>query len=370
MKLDTSKWQPFQINKIFKVYTGSDLIMGDIEDGDIPIASNSAENNNIAAYTSFIENRKLFDHTKSISIADRGKFWAFIQPKDFYIATRVKALVCLDYNQLNIYQLSFIVSIINQESFKFTYGRNCCANLSEMKISLPFKQDIEGKPIIDTTKKYSEDGYVPDWEWMEDYIKSLHHKPLTTKNKPNSIQFNIENWKTFHISRTSIRAGLFDIENCKCGSAGNLDEGFDINYIGAKKNDNGVMRKVARDEALVSKGNGIMFICDGEGSVGYTNYMDEDFIGSTTTSIGYDEALNRYNAMFLVAILDKEKYKFSYGRKYRAHIDEITIKLPIKYNSDKTPYIDGNKKYSSEGYIPDWKWMENYIKSLPYGDRL
>lgn len=78
MKLNIADWKEFRIDKIFDIYTGGDLIMGDIEEGDIPIASNSTENNNIATYTNIIPNRKLFDHTKSISIADRGKFWAFI----------------------------------------------------------------------------------------------------------------------------------------------------------------------------------------------------------------------------------------------------------------------------------------------------
>lgn len=371
MNLNVSNWKPFQINKIFDVYTGGDLIMGEIEDGDIPIASNSAENNNIAAYTTTIKGRKLFDHTKSISIADRGKFWAFIQPKDFYIATRVKALVCKDHNILNIYQLSFIVSVLNQESFKFAYGRNCCANLPNINILLPVQKGSDGTPVTDKDKKYSNEGYIPDWDWMERYIKSLHHKSLSTKNKTNSTpKLNIDKWESFNVSRTETQSGLFLIENCKCGSAGTLDDGNDINYIGAKKSDNGVMRRVVFDSTLVSKGNGIMFICDGEGSVGYSNYMDEDFIGSTTTSIGYDSKLNVYNALFVVTILDQEKFKFSYGRKYRAHIDEITVRLPIKYNSNGTPYIDETKKYSAVGYVPDWEFMENYIKALPYGDRI
>lgn len=371
MNLNVSSWKPFRIDKMFYVYTGGDLIMGEIEEGDIPIASNSAENNNIAAYTTAIEGRKLFDHTKSISIADRGKFWAFIQPKDFYIATRVKALVCKEDILLNIHQLAFIVSVLNQESFKFTYGRNCCANLPNIKISLPVQQNDDGVPIIDNKKKYSEEGYIPDWNWMENYIKSLHHKPLTTKNiESDATLLRVDEWEEFHISRTELQSGLFEIQNCKCGSASSLEEGNDINYIGAKKNDNGVMRRVAVDDSLVSKGNGIMFICDGEGSVGYTNYMDKDFIGSTTTSIGYDKSLNKYIALFIVSVLDKEEYKFSYGRKYRAHINEITIKLPIEKDLEGNPIIDKTKKYHSYGYIPDWGFMENYIKSLPYGDRL
>ena len=32
--------------------------------------------------------------------------------------------------------------------------------------------------------------------------------------------------------------------------------------------------------------------------------------------------------------------------------------------------LDKNKKYSDDGYIPDWEWMEIYMKSLPYGDRV
>lgn len=98
------------------------------------------------------------------------------------------------------------------------------------------------------------------------------------------MNLNINEWKEFFINRTSNRCGLFEIQPCKCGNAGNLDDGDDLYYIGAKKNDNGIMKKVKADKNLISKGNGIIFICDGEGSVGYTNYMPMDFIGSTTVN--------------------------------------------------------------------------------------
>ncbi|MGN1274986.1 MAG: restriction endonuclease subunit S [Thermoguttaceae bacterium] len=178
------------------------------------------------------------------------------------------------------------------------------------------------------------------------------------------MSLDTKDWKPFNIRRTKTQSGLFEIVNCKCSSAGELEDGNDINYIGAKKNDNGVMRTVAIDSKLVSKGHGIMFICDGQGSVGYTNYMDKDFIGSTTTSIGYDEALTETNAMFLVTVLDGERFKYSYGRKYRALLDVAQIYLPVQYNLDGTFVIDVSHKYSKDGYIPDWQFMEDYIKSL------
>lgn len=290
----------------------------------------------------------------AISIGDTTAT-CFYQDEDFIVgdhmvivrASWMKPLIAL-----------YVVTILTNEQYKYSYGR-------------AFLMDRIKKTIIKLPSIKADEGYIPDWQYMEDYMKTLHHKPLTTKNKlGQTADLNVQNWKSFNIQRTPTQSGLFVIENCKCGSAGELDDGVDINYIGAKKTDNGVMRSVALDEKLVSRGHGIMFICDGEGSVGYTNYMDKDFIGSTTTSIGYDESLNKANAMFLVTVLDNEKFKYSYGRKYRAHLIESKIYLPIKHNNDGTPYFDVTNKYSEEGYVPDWKFMERYIKSLPYGDRL
>ena len=53
------------------------------------------------------------------------------------------------------------------------------------------------------------------------------------------------------------------------------------------------------------------------------------------------------------SILSQERPKYSFGRKWKTHIPETSIKLPVD--------VDDN---------PDWQFMENYIKSLPYGDRL
>ena len=51
-------------------------------------------------------------------------------------------------------------------------------------------------------------------------------------------------------------------------------------------------------------------------------------------------------------------------------IENTILILPVLSNSDGTPQIDETCEYSSEGFIPDWSFMEEYIKSLPYGDRI
>jgi hypothetical protein len=54
--------------------------------------------------------------------------------------------------------------------------------------------------------------------------------------------------------------------------------------------------------------------------------------------------------MFLCPLIYKEKYRFNYGRKWdKEMMQNSKIKLPI----------------TSDG-SPDWQFMENYIKSLPY----
>ena len=171
IKLTNRIWKKFKIEELFEIFTGKDLILSEIEAGDIPIVSHTSENNGISNYSFEIENRKIFDCTKTISIADRGKFFATIQKNDFYIGTRVKAIVFKNIIP-SVYTMLFIVTIINYEKFRFSYGRNATNSLNNLTIELPIKTDNKNNPIIDIEKKWSEKGYIPDWQFMEDYIKS------------------------------------------------------------------------------------------------------------------------------------------------------------------------------------------------------
>ncbi|EPY5581871.1 restriction endonuclease subunit S [Campylobacter upsaliensis] len=354
MNLDVERWKPFKINAIFDVYTGGDLIMGEIDEGHIPIASNSAENNNIAAYSDFIPNRKLFDCKKSISIADRGKFWAFIQANDFYLGTRAKSLVCKEHNVLNFYQMTFIVSIINQESFKFSYGRNCCANLSQIDLYLPAKHNPNGSIFRDKSKTYSKFGYVPDFEFMENYIKSLHYKPLTTKNRPeNALPLNIEKWGEFSLKE------IFNINRGKRlvkdeDYFDDKDEIYKFPVITAKTTDNGVDGYYNESNC-----NGNCIIACGEASGMYSTYQKEPcWVMDTARIFSFKENMaiefTPTLGLFFATLLTYNMYRFSYGRKAKpSNMNTIIIKLPINHKGEL-----------------DFEFMENYIKSLPYGDRI
>lgn len=157
------------------------------------------------------------------------------------------------------------------------------------------------------------------------------------------MNLNTSFWGDFKISE------LFPtLQNGKANQ-GMLSDGCDCFYVGAKKDDNGVMLHCAYDSALIQKGNCIIFICNGQGSVGYANYMDVDFIGSTDIVAGYNKKLNQYNGLFIATVLCQERPKYSFGRKWKTHLKDTVIKLPQT--------IEG---------LPDWDFMEQYIKSLNY----
>ena len=76
------------------------------------------------------------------------------------------------------------------------------------------------------------------------------------------------------------------------------------------------------------------------------------------TTCGYSSKLNKYNALFLITILDKHRYKFCYGRSWSGkRLKNTKLSLPAKLN---------NKKQ----YEPDWEYMKNYIKNTIYGKYL
>lgn len=153
------------------------------------------------------------------------------------------------------------------------------------------------------------------------------------------MNLNVDKWGEFRIGKL-----FYKLENGKAND-GMLDEGVERIYLGAKKNDNGVMRHCASNLELEQEGNCIIFICNGQGSVGYANYMNDTFIGTTDIVAGYCNNMNEYIGEFMATVFCLERPKYSFGRKWKTHLGDTIVKLPIKHNSDGSPYIDPDCTY-------------------------
>lgn len=312
-----------KISDIFVLKNGNSFELVDMQtdkNSEINFVARTASNNGVVGTVEKVEGVEPYP-AGTITVALGGSVCsAFVQTKPYYTAYHI--MVLYPKKKMSFEEKMFYCMCIKANAYRYAWGRQ--ANKTLKDIELP--------------------NHIPSWV-AETKVCPIHSEIST---RVNDIQ--VSNWKYFNLGGLD---GIFQFENCKCGNAGELDCGEDIFYIGAKKNNNGVMKKVAYNAELVTKGNCIVFICDGQGSVGYSNYMDKDFIGSTTLTVGRNANLNKYNALFLVTVLDLERPKYSYGRKYRKHLQNTKIKLPA----------------TKEG-LPDYKYMEEYIKTMKYSDRL
>lgn len=367
MNLNTTNWKEFVLGRLFVIKKGKRLTSAEQEDGCNNYIGAIDSNNGIANHIVQAPIHK----GNTISLSYNGSVGEAFYQKDPYWATDDVNALYSKYKGFNEQIGLFIATVLRQEKYKFSYGRKWTLDNTNITIiKLPAQRNDDGTIYLDTSKKYSDDGYVPDWEWMENYIKSLHHKLLTTKNKTDdALLFNVNEWQEFRFgnlissinkSKTLNKDDLIETNNKK----------HSIRYITRTGENNGCELLVdisTVDKTYIQDKNAI--------SIGDTTatcfYQDEDFITGDHMVIVRAEWLNKPLGLYVTSILNKEQYKYSYGRAFLMdRIKDTIIKLPIVRNSDKLPVIDKSKRYSEQGYLPDWQWMEKYMKSLPYGDRL
>lgn len=345
MNLNISQWKIFKIKDLFDiVLSKGDIKIDDVDSGTIPLVSSGEKNNGIVGFISE-EGDGRAEMFKGNLITVDMFCNAFYQKDPFYAVSHGRVNILLPKIKLTQYIALFICSLIKQEQYKFSYGRAVYSTVcGDIEIKLPILCDKDKTPIIDKTHAYSSEGYIPDWQFMENYIKSLHHKPLTTKNKNRQIPvLNEKVWKEFLLN------DYFDIYAGKYHYPEEYNEGS-TPYYSASNENNGIGAYIDLEPDF--EGN-----CIVTGKIGCTAfYVPNAFCATSDVNIYKPKFhMSRFVGLFISTIINfSENYKWAYGRQCRVgDSKQITIKFPVD--------AIGN---------PDWQFMENYIKSLPYGDRI
>ncbi len=335
MNLNVDSWKEFRLGDLFsEMYKAEAHVKGELECYDVPLdntirfVSRTEMNNGCDCY---VLNNGLsgIEKANAIAIGDTTAT-CFYQGEDFVCGDH---MVICRADWINLHTALFIISILKQEKYKYSYGRAFKMELiSNTMLKLPVAADN-----------------TPDWGYMESYIKSLNHKPLATANRGGygSHTLGVETWKDFCLG------DYFEIKKGKRLTSDEQTEGS-TPYIGAIDSNNGIANYIGQD--AIHAGNTISLSYNG--SVGEAFYQPKPFWATDDVNVLYFReengvAFNKYIALFVCAVLRQEKYRYSYGRKWVLESMKSTvIKLPEKSGK------------------PNWSYMEDYMKSLPYGDRI
>lgn len=378
MNLNINEWKNFYLYDLFgEAPRGTRITTSDRIQGKIPFVTAGEQNEGVSEK---IANDEAITYKNAITIDMFGN--SFYHEYEFKTDDNVLTLINNEF--INIYTGCFIATVISKDKYKNSYGRQYRQkDYKKHMIKLPieyelnddgsFKLDDENNkiPKIDLTYKYSKEGYIPNFKFMENYIKSLNSKPITTSSGGgiNHIPLVVEEWKEFTFK------DFFLIDRGKRLIEDDREKG-NIKYFSASQTNNGCTDHISNP--LFLKENSLIYSTFGD-----CYYVNDTFTASDEISILSYPNINVYNALFIVTIINQNKYKYAFGRKaFKDKFENEKFKLPIEYelNNDgsikldneynKIPKIDSSCKYSKEGYIPDFEFMENYIKQLYYSDRI
>ena len=247
----------------------------------------------------------------------------FVQQEDFFTGQNVKVLI--PKTNLTLGQKLYYCACIEQNRFRFsTFGRE--ANATFDSLLVPEVADLPPfLETLDVSERFS--GAV---------IPNSHFDLFSVK------------WDKFKLG------GLFKIVKGKRLTQANMIEG-ETPFIGASAKNNGYTNKIGN---LENHHPGGLITVSYNGSIAEAFYQPKEFVASDDVNILYPNfKLNPYLAIFLCTIIFNEKYRFTYGRKWHLELmEESFIWLPsIVINSE---------------IVPNWDFMENYIKRLPFSSNL
>lgn len=334
-----------RIDEIFDIQYGNQLnfnAMTTATENGVNFISRSSKNLGIVAKVQKIN--KITPFPKELITVTMGGTYllsSFVQPSPFYTAQNIKVLK--PKFKMSLIEKLCYCKVIESNRYKYTsHGREANSTFNSLR--------------------------VPDYDFIKRISKGLKTDDIhISKSSAINIKQTLtdtQKWSYFKfIDIFNIKNGYYNKKPIK------LEDGT-IPFIGAVDNNNGVTEYYSLNDIennhkdSKSKGHNIdkkifkgnCVTISNNGSVGYAFYQKDDFTCSHDANVLYlkEGNWNKYTALFFASIIKKERFRWAYGRKWRP---SRMVKSEIKLPADK----NGN---------PDWQYMENYIKSLPYSSNL
>lgn len=312
------------LKELFKPVYGVNLELIRLEkcnkndDGSIRFVSRTENNNGISAYVKKIIG-VVPNPAHTISVAVSGSVLSsFYQDDEYYSGRDLYYLV--PKIKMSKEEMIFYAFCIKANKYKYNYGR--AANKTLRDILIPSEIPAGFRNI------------------------SINKIPVPSSQRflNKDIELKIENWKSFQFKE------LFYIAGSKTTPILTLQEygNGKYPYVTTQATNNGVKGFY---DYYTEEGN---VLTVDSAVLGYCSYQPLAFSASDHVETLVPKfKMNKYIALFISTVINAEQYRYNYGRKCsQERIKKSRIKLPSKNG------------------VPDFEFMENYIKSLPYSSSI
>lgn len=309
-----------QIKELFELHKGRSYFKEFVENpsSKINYVTTSGVENGVKCTVDYNENYTLFP-AGTITVAMQGSVLSsFVQTRDFYLQTHVAALV--PKRSLTLQEKIYYCLAIKSHAKEFNFGRKANRTIENLEIPSPDE--------------------IPSWVYEMEIPTFDDISEAKTAEKVELPPVN--EWMSFKYSE------IFDIKKATGPKISEVKktEGK-VPYVSATSENNGIAHY--GNFTPTATGN-----CLTVGHLGDCFYQANDFAGSNVTILTPKFELNPTLGMFLVSLINANKFKYNYGRVIGiTRLKEETISLPVTENG-----------------TPNWQLMEDYINSLPYSKYL
>lgn len=341
MKVDLAniEWKEFVIQDLFNTRIGKNVDGNKVNKstGKTAYITRKESNNGLDGFVNF--NSEYLNIDKPVITIGNETAEPFVQDYSFFTGTKVNILI--PKVKVSKSALFFICQSLKRHKSKYSYSFTInSTRLKRQKILLPATP--KGKPHFSFMEQYMQ---AKEQEKLTQYYSYLKDRIKELKDFQEVEPLEDKEWGEFEIGK------LFKLSQGKSKGLNHLTKTkAGINYLGATNLNNGVLCQVEKVEKMIHKANGIAFIRNGEGSMGFSIYKSEEFIATSDISVGYNPKLNRFIGTFITTVADKVrgKYNFGYKRSGKRLIKEKLL-LPINQSKEL-----------------DYIYMENYMKQIEY----
>lgn len=284
-----------RVDELFRLHQGNGFELYNMSQSDtstISFVSRTAQDNGVAGQVDLVPGIAPFPAGYMTVALGGSVLSAFVQKESFYTAFHIMVLEPL--REMTLQEKLFYCTCIHANAYRYSYGRQANRTLKEIEI--------------------------PDT--IPSYVYQTQIEPIKTKITPVKIQINPFQWHEYKLS------DLFDITVSKDPNFQNSSRGL-TPYVSSTAENNGVSGFV--DEPPSQTGN-ILTIAR-NGSVGATFYQRDPFCASPddVRILTPKFYLTVYSALFIKAVVELEKFRYTYGRKLgTARLKEMVIRLPAR----------------------------------------